>query len=579
MRSKSLSSVAAGAAILSAGMLASRLLGFVRERLMFTSFGDSDVNGAYTLAFTVPDFFYYLLAGGVLSAAFIPVLSGYLATGREDDARRTGGSIATLLMLVMTVVIVAIIATADIVVGMLPGSREMAASTRDLTVSLMRIMSVMLLFTALSGFLTGYLQARKHFLTPAIVWSAYNVVIIAGIIVLARMPMVGGTADAPSIYGVSYSIVAAAAMMAVIQLPVAMRFGFRPQWRIEWAHEGVRKVLKLFAPLVVSLSLSQLNLMVIPIIVGNLCGPPAVTDIRAAQRLVLLPLGLFATAISTAAFPQLAEQVARGEMQEFRATIRRALVVILLLSFPSAMALFVLAQPSIYLLFGGNKFGHEGVRAASFVLIWFSWALIGLGAQQIINRAFYALHDTIRPMIVGVGMVAICAVASYLLLMYTPFKYAGPAVATTVSTVGATLVLLELLRRRLGGLEGRALLGTLGKTVLATLAMGAVMVVVASIHPPVIREIANGAPLNIPVVPTFPWPAPFVPLSKPLGDGIPLVFGRGTQLHILMQIALSTGLGLLAYGLVLRLLKVEELTIVTSRLLGRFRGKRAAEAG
>jgi len=559
------SSVVAGAAIIFAGMLLSRVLGLIRENMMFGTFGDSNTAGAYNLAFVFPDLFYNLLAGGAMSAAFIPVFTSYLSKDEDHKAHEVGSSVSTLLLLAMTVCVIICIIFAPQVIGALqwlqPPDKRLDPASIALTVSLTRIMCFMLIFTAQSGHLTGILQSFKHFLTPVVVWLVYNVAIILGIGVFSKLAIFGGSPTNPSIHGVAYSVVFGAFLLAAIQFPVAIKYGFRFTWKLDLKHEGVRRVLKLFLPVMISLALSQINLMLLPLIIGTHFGLPAVTDIRAANRLVLLPLGLFAIAISTAAFPKLAQLMAQGEKSAFRSTLVQSIKMILLLSVPSAMILFVLAEPITYLLWGGGKFGATGVQASAFVLIFFAWGLLGLGLAQILNRAFYSMHDTLTPTVVGVAMVA----ASILLSLYFAthnslgMDYASVALATTVTTTASTLVLLELLRRRLGGINGWSLLITTGKIFLGATAMGIVMYVVAKGLAPTFGHATLG--------PVFRWPAPPVPHER---DITTIAAIHVPRLLLLAQVGASLLAGGAVYAGVLWVLKVDELKMIVARLTGRF---------
>ena len=564
MISKKTSTVAAGAVIFSLGMLCSRLIGLVRDNRLNHVFGDSDVAGAYRLAFTIPDLFYFLLAGGALSAAFIPIFTGYLARGQKEDANRVASSIFTLLVLAITCCTIIVIIFAPQFVKLLPAYRNMSPDIYLLTVKLVRIMSVMLIFTAQSALFTGILNSHKHFFAPVLVWNTYNLGILIGITVFSKMPLFGGSPEAPNIQGVAYGVLLGAFSLAAIQLPFAIRYGFRPRLIIELAHEGVQQVFKLFLPIMASLSLSQFNLLTMPLLLGSYFGPPAVANISNANKIVMLPFSLFAMAISTAVFPTLAQQVAVGETRAFRETLQRSVILLLLLSIPSAMGLMVLAEPINALLWGGGKLGVQGIRASGFVLVLFAWGVIGLGLAQVINRAFYSLKDTRTPTIVSIGMVLGNFALSLLFALHTPLKYGGVALATTITITVSTLVLIILLSRRLQGIGARILLEKAGKSMIAAIAMGVVCYLIAVWLAPVI----DGYRL----APSFHLVAPYLPTSRALGEHN-LVFSR---LQVLIQVGAAISAGILVYFGALRLMGVQEINIIADRVLGKLRRRRTS---
>lgn len=557
MVGKKSSSVAAGAVIFSLGMLCSRLIGLIRDNRLNNVFGDSDVAGAYRLAFTIPDLFYFLLAGGALSAAFIPVFTSYLVRDEKEEANKIASTIFTLLLLLISLCTIIIVIFAPQFVKLLPAYEHMKPEIYLLTVKLVRIMCFMLIFTALSALLTGILNSYKHFLAPVIVWNTYNLSILLGITVFSKMALFGGTPSDPNIKGVAYGVLLGAITLTAIQLPFAYRYGFRPRMVLDMANEGVQKILKLFLPVMASLSLSQFNLLTMPLWIGSYFGTPAVANIGNANKIVMLPFSLFAMAISTAVFPTLAQQVAVGETRAFRDTINRSLTLLLLLSIPSAMGMMVLAEPIVALLWGGGKLGLQGIQASGFVLVLFSWGVIGLGLAQIVNRAFYSLHDTKTPTIVSIGMVIGNVLLSMLFSLYTPLKYGGVALATTITVTLSTLLLMQILRQKLNGIGGKKLLITAGKVLLASLAMGVVCYLIAMQLAPTI----DGQPL----LPAFKLIAPFLPTSKELSNDN-LVFSR---LHVLIQVGSAISAGIIVYFAALQLMGVTE----GKELLNRFFGK------
>ncbi len=557
-------SLAINAAIVSGGMALSRVIGYVREKELLRIFGDTDISGAYNLAFVVPDLFYNLLAGGALAAAFIPIFSNYLTRGDKKSADIVGSSIAQILVISMIIAIsICYIFAPQLVTGVKMMGAENAIKPEyfDLTVKLMRIMCFMLLFTALSGHLTGILQSNKKFTVPVIVWIGYNFVILLGIEVFSRMQLFGGSKLHPAIEGVSFGVVLAAIIMVAIQIPAVIKTGFKFNFGINLKHEGVLRVIMLFLPVVVSLAMGQINLMLLPLVMGAKFGLPAVTDIRAANRLVLLPLGLFGIAISTAAFPMLAQQAALKQFVEFRKTISQSLKVILLLSIPSAAVLFVLATPITYLLWGGGKFGEQGVQASSFVLVFFAWSLVGLGVANIINRAFYAMHNSLVPACVSGSMV----IASYFIAKWmadgTELKYASVALATTLTTVISTVILTDILRRKINGINGRNILNTTLKILLSTLVMSIIMYAVA-------YKMAPTTPLFGLVITKFGWNAPAIPYSRELA----LVANAKIPHHqIFVQVLAACLSGMFSYAVMLKLLRVQEFEMVIQKIVGKLK--------
>jgi len=531
--------VVRGAAIIMVATIASRLLGYARDKIIAYQFGRSSHTDAFWSAFSVPDILYYLLAGGALSAALIPVLTDYLVRDEREEAWRVVATLANLLIGLVAVGVLLIVVIAPVLVEIgLPGFR-VKPDTMDECVLYVRILAPMVFFTALSALSTGALQSFKHFTWPAVAWSTYNVGFILGAVFLAR---------SLGIAGLCLGVLAGAASMVLVQMPSLFRRGFRYRPVLDLRHEGVARAIRYFLPVMAGLMFTQISLFLLPYIFGSYF-EGGVTTLRYANRLVILPLGLFGVAISTAAFPALAEQAALGESSEFKRTFSGSLRAILLLSVPSCVGLAVLAAPITRLLWQGGHFDAAAAEATAFALVYFSAALLGISGLQVASRAFYSVKDMRTPPIVGVAYVAVnFALAA--LLIRTPLKYGGVALATSFSTTLGLVVLLALLRRRLGPMGGRDILSCLLKACVASAAMGFTCYYVSW---------WLGHALGTPVT--------RFSLSAPVG-------GPG-QVSSLLAVAAQTfgsiGAGAVVYYAALRILRTSELEVVRQQVLTRLK--------
>lgn len=533
--------ILAGAGIMMVATLLSRLLGLVRDRAIAHFWGKSVHTDAYWAAFGVPDLLYYLLAGGAVSAAVIPVFAGYLRRNEEQESWHVANTLLTVFTTLAAVGVALIMVFApSLVMLVAPGFiKKVGPGAVEECAGYVRILAPMVVFTVASAFFTGILQAHRHFTAPAMSWLVYNFGVIGGAFVggllVNREP-----GDPTGLRTLATGVIVGAALLALVQLPSLLARGFRFRPSFDVRHPGVREVLGLFLPYMAGLAFTQICLLWLPSLFGSYFPEGGVTSLRYANRLVILPLGLFGVAISTAAFPAMAERVANGEMSEFRRLISGTLRTVLFLSVPSAVGLFVLAGPVLRLLWKGGEFGETAVQAASFCLLFYAFSLIGLAGLQILNRAFYSLRDRLVPPLVGAGYnVVIVAVA--IALMNSPLQYAAIAAATSLGSVIGFVVLFELLRRRLGGMAGRTIVLSFLRVSLASIALGLVALVVMQ---------WSGRVLGVPVT-HYSWVAPAVSGTSAAQDV--------STLRVLMQVALSMAAGIAAYLLALRLLRAPEM--------------------
>ena len=451
--------------------LGSRLLGYARERVIAHNFGSHWYTEAFVSAFNLPDLIYYLLAGGALGAAFIPVLTEYFSRGEEEAGHRLACSILNLMVLALAAASVLAIIFAPALVRVIARGYEPGVDPRyALTVTLTRVITGMIVLMGISALTTAILQCHDHFFWPAVAWCTYSVGIIAGATWIASW--LGGSKE-HQILGLALGVWLGALLLVGAQLPALARRGFR--WRpvLELGHPDVRRTLKAWFPVMLGLAISQVNLLWLPVVLGTYFSGAQegiVLDIRLANRLIVFVLGMVGVAIGTAAFPTMARQSAEGELEGLRRTLSGGLRYIFFLAAPAMAGLLVLSVPVTRALWRGGAYTEAAVLANARLVVFFSLGLLGLCALQLITRGFYALRDFTTPVKVGVATFGLNLGLSWW-LMHTGLRYGGIALAVSVTFTLNALVLVALLRRRLGRIEGRAIANSLWRVGVAAVLM------------------------------------------------------------------------------------------------------------
>ncbi len=454
-------SVAKAAAFLMIANLLSRILGFLRESLIANYFGKSGATDAYFAAFNLPDLIYWLLVGGVLSAAFIPVLSEYLAKGREEEAWRVVSSVVNILFISLSVLIILGLLFTPVFVRMqVPGFNQ---EDMELATGLTRIILIQPLLLALSGLTMGVLNSYKVFWPSALGSVLYNVCIILFGIVFSDP-------NRPeSISGFAFGVVGGAAVNFAVQIPALKKVGLRYYPLIDWHHPGVRKITALALPIIISYTINQLQVIVSANLASSL-PQGSITAIQWSYRLYLLPVGIFALAVAVAAFPTLAEQAALKNWQRFREINSSAVRMIIFLTVPVSVGMIVLRYPLLRVLFQHGAFTAQDTAATALPLFFFSLGIFAQAIIQVLPRAFYALQDTCTPVLVGILSMFVNIGGMFVLLK--PLAQGGVALATSVAAFLNMFILFYLLRKRLGGIDGGRILSTFMRTVVAALMMG-----------------------------------------------------------------------------------------------------------
>lgn len=444
--------------------VASRAMGLLREMVIARQFGTSADLDAYLAAFRLPDMLFALMAGGALGSAFIPVFADYLAHGDEPGAWRLASAVINWVIVLLSVAgaLAALFAPTLVAAVIAPG---FAPAQRALTAELMRWMLISTTIFGASGVVMGILNARQHFLLPAIAPVVYNAAIIVGAWCLG--PTIG-------IRGAVVGVVTGALGHLLVQAPGLCQAGMRFTLRLAPRDPGVREVGRLMVPRALGLAAVELNHLVNVILASGL---PAgsLAALNYGRLIMLLPEGVIAQSVAIAAFPTFSTLVARNERDELRRVLVSALHSVLYLTLPAAVGLIWLRAPLVSALLERGAFDARSTQATAWALMFYALGLVGHSIVEIVTRAFYALHDTRTPVVVGVAaMAANIALSLALMSLFGGLgwlPHGGLALANSLATLGEMAVLLVLIGKRLGGLESRRLLGALGRMGLACLAM------------------------------------------------------------------------------------------------------------
>ncbi|MBW7882964.1 MAG: murein biosynthesis integral membrane protein MurJ [Caldilineaceae bacterium] len=433
----------------------SRVTGLAREVVIGAQFGTSAGYDAYLAAFRVPDLLFQLVAGGALASAFIPTFSTYWVAPDRQEAWLLFSRVLNLITLLLVVLagVAALFAEPIVRHILAPG---FAAEQQALTASLMRLMLISTVIFGASGLIMGVLNALQHFVAPAAAPVIYNLSILAGAWLLG--PIWG-------VYGLAAGVVVGALLHFAVQLPALARQ--RPVYRtsLSLADPGVREVARLMGPRVLGLFFVQLHFLVNTILASGLA-TGSLSALNYAWLLMLLPQGIIAQALATAAFPTFSAQVAAGQLDALRRTFSQTLRVVLFLSLPAAVVLFVLREPTVSILLERGEFTQRSTDMVTFALQFYLLGLMAHALLEIVVRAFYALHNTMTPVLIGVAAMLLNIGLSILLVR--PLSFGGLALANSVATTLEAALLLWLLKRRMAGTDGRAIARTLLRSAVAT---------------------------------------------------------------------------------------------------------------
>lgn len=457
--------ILSAAMILGASVLVSRVLGLVRDRVLAHYFTGEKIS-LYFASFRFPDTLFEILVLGALSAAFIPTFVSYLSKKKEAEAWKVTGIIMNLsLAFFVALALLVFVFAAPLSKLIAPG---FSAPDISLMARLTRILLITQGFFVLSFFLSGALRSYQRFLVPALAPILYNLGIIGGTIFL--VPSVG-------IYAPVWGAVAGAFLHFLIQLPLSLSLGFRPVFSLNYAHPGVRKIARLAAPRIVELGFLQI-LKVSDLFFASLISTASYAYLTFAQHLGMIPVSLFGLSLADAALPALSYRREKGE--DFREVFFTTFRQIIFLTLPIAAAFAVLRIPLVRLAFGAARFTWDSTILTGYALSMFAVGVVGQALTLYFVRAFYALQNTVTPVVVGVATIILNILLSAYFVLVLKVPVWGISLAFALSALVQAAVLGLFLAKKLG-LSFKDFTVPTIKVGIATLASGSVMYFVLKI--------------------------------------------------------------------------------------------------
>lgn len=456
-------SISLAATLLASATLVSSLLGLFRDRLLNANYYDTYPVGidAYTVAFTIPDFMFFLLVSGALSVTFIPVFNERLANHNKKSAWELSTSMINFMALITMIASVLIIIFADqlvtYVVG--PGLDE---SGHGLAVSMMRVIAINPFLFAISSVFASMQQAVGRFVFYALAPVVYNIGIIIGITVFANgITLFGVQVFEGGIMGVALGVVLGSIMQLIMSACGLIGLGFDYRFKIYWKNHGFRTVLRLLPARSFDQGIDYFN----SIVETNLASRMTAGTVRAYQQaftLHMLPITLIGVAISTAAFPQMTERLAQGRPDLFRKELQSVIRVIIWLALPTAAVAFFTRGYLVHFI----KNGGEAMIANILGIL--TIAILFRSVYHIAARSFYAQQDTKTPLYISLFTIGLNIFLAVLFTMHFDMGVYGLAWAQSIVAIIEVIILFVVMQKRIPRLVDRQFVGAVTRMLSAT---------------------------------------------------------------------------------------------------------------
>ena len=386
----------------------------------------------------IPSVFRRLFAEGAFNQAFVPVIAEY--KDKEDSEIRNliDNTFSSLSAVLIIVTALALLFTPIFVMIFAPGF-YMEPLKKDLAIDILQITFPYLFFVSLVAFSGSILNSYQKFSLPALTPLFYNLSLIVAAVWFAPQ------LDVP-IYAIAWGVFVAGIIQVIIQIPALIQLGLLPRIKINTQHPGVRKVLYLMIPGIIAGGVSQIN-MLIDTILASLLPTGSPSWLYVSDRLMQLPLGIFAIAIGTVILPRLSTLFVSEDKTSFSNTLDWSIKLVLLIGLPAVIGLILLAEPIILILFERGEFNSGDSLQASYSLIALAFGLIAFMLIKILTPSFFARQQPKKPMYVALASMVLNAILAWMLGFNFGYGHIGLALASSISAFFTVLTLLFLLRK------------------------------------------------------------------------------------------------------------------------------------
>ena len=435
----------------------SRILGYVRDAVVAYQHGATGTTDVYFASFTLPDLMSYMLAGGALSITFLPMFSDYLHNDREEEGWQCFSVIATTIgTILIGLIIVGFIAAPWIVRELFPGFSDAKV---EMTVRLTRIVLPAQVFFYIGGLMSATILARERFLEAALAPIIYVLCTIAGGVLLG--PDIG-------IEGFSWGALVGAGLGPFGLIGYAARkrgMRFSPRWSL--TDPDISRFVKLSLPVMIGFSLVSVDEWISRYFASSM-EEGSISWLQNARRLMLVPVSVLGQAAGQATLPFLAKLNAEGKKEEAASLLSDALRAVIFATLASSAWMILTSEPIIGLFYERGMFTRVDTVAVSAALVLFSIGIVFWAIQGLAARGFYALQNTITPMLIA-SLITVLAVPVYCWLGGA-MGHSGLALATTIGMMATGCATLWALHRRIGLKLAEILSSTARSTVVVALA-------------------------------------------------------------------------------------------------------------
>lgn len=437
----------------------SQVLGLVIKRLLVSIFGASNTLGIYNYASILPDTIFQLTIAAALASAFIPVFSEYIVKGKEKEGHKMASTLLSVGLVIFLFISILLGIFAPTSIGIFNLGANFSPEDMILMTNLMRIIIVGQMLFIIGTFFTAMLQSYNHFFIPGIAAAMYNLGIIIGIFFLHSYF---------GIYSAPIGVIIGSLIFIIVQIPLARKMGFhfRPSFSY-LRSDGIQKILRLMWPRTIQVGIQQAGTISIAATIAFMSDPGRMHLLFDYAKVIMFaPVSLIGFSIAQASFPVLSRE--KNSLENFKLTFISSFKQMLYLILPISIIILILRIPIVRLLYGADMFDWDATVLTGRTLAFLSLSIFAQGLIVLFYRAFYALHNSMIPLITSAASTTFLMVLGYIMVVLNDMGIESIALAFSLANLLQLILLFILLDRKTGGFDKKSLLKSLTKFFFAT---------------------------------------------------------------------------------------------------------------
>ena len=462
------SQVAKAAGIVGISTLASRIFGFIRDMVVAAFFGAGLASDAFFVAFRIPNLLRRLIGEGSLTVSFVPVFTEYRQKKSKEEALELANTAFTLLSIILVIISVLGVLFSPLIVTLIAPGFVADRDQFTLAVFLNRLMFPYIFFMSLVALCMGILNTFRHFAAPALSPVILNICMIVAALTLRNF-------FTEPITALAIGVMIGGILQLAMQWPFLVKYGLKIRYKFNVHHPGIKQITLLLIPAMLGAAVGTINVFV-GTILASLLPQGSVSYLYYADRIMELPLGVFAIAIGTAALPSLSEHASKGNIDELKSTISFSLRLMLFVTIPSMVALMALNLPIISVLFQRGAFDVNAAILTAQALFCYALGLWAFSVLRVVTAAFYSLQDAKWPMKAAIITLLVNLAASVALMF--PLQHNGLALANSLAAIVNVIVLGIVLKKKIGVFLDRSFYISTIKIITSSMVMwGAILLI------------------------------------------------------------------------------------------------------